>query len=176
MKSIFTSVIIGAVLFISGYACASERFSSTLFSVEIPAGMIADDKKDDALSLIFAGDNDIQKGTLSVSAKEGKIASFEDQWQKVRPVIIGDKTILFQKEVATSVLTWKAVGLKGQTGPLEMQNIIYYGVLNNVIYMMHYHCQLGRCDEIDAAFRTALDSFKPSGDIAQPNTPLEPSH
>lgn len=168
MKPIFSAVIavaVMAVIFISGYASASERFSSILFSVEIPTGMIIDEKKEDALSLIFAEDKDFEKGTLSVSARQGKVVSLEDQWQKVRPNIINEKTILFEKEVATPMMRWKTVGVKGRTGPVEMQNVTYYGVLNNVIYMLHYHCQSGSCEEINAAFLTVLNSFKPGGDM-----------
>lgn len=157
-----TAVIAGVLLLLCGSACASERYSSTHFSIEIPAGMITDDQKEDSISLVFAGDDELEKGTLAVSARKGEVTSLENQWQKVKPLMTNDKTVLFEKEVATPALTWKVIGINGRMGELETQSVTYYGVSDGVIYMLHYHCQEGRCNEIDDAFHKVLASFSPA--------------
>lgn len=161
MKLQLTATIFGGLLLLCSYTCAGEKFSSTLFSIEIPTGMIADDQKVDSISLAFAGDNELEKGTLSVSARKANVVSLEDQWLRVKPVITRNKLILYEKEVAASGLTWKTVGLKGQAGQAEMQSVVYYGIFNDVIYSLHYHCQEGRCEEINAAFHKVQNSFNP---------------
>ena len=87
MRIISIAIIAGIFIFYSSYAFASNKFSSGLFSIKIPTGMVADEKNENSISLAFTGDNELEKGTLSVSARKAKTASLEEQWQKVRPTI-----------------------------------------------------------------------------------------
>lgn len=174
MKFLISAVIACLLFLVDVCTYAGETFSAEHFSVEIPTGMIIDDKQEASIFLVFAGDADFERGILSVTAKKGKPTPIEAQWQKVRPLFTSNKTILFEKDEATPLLTWKTVGVSGKTGAFEIQDVAYYGVLNDTIYMLHYHCLLDRCTQIEAAFRKVLASLKPEETKGLPNTSLEP--
>ncbi len=155
MKSRFYAVIV-TFLFLTSVCAWADEFSTKLFSVEIPKGMKVDEQKEDSISLIFSGDDDLQKGTLSVSAKAGI-----DQWQKIKPTITAGKSLLFEKTENTPTITWQTLGVRGKVGQFESDSVAYYGVYKEVTYMLHYHCQQGRCSDIAAEFHNVLESFKP---------------
>lgn len=169
MKLILAIVIIGAAILTCDYVNANEIVADELFSVEIPSGMIADANTGNNLSLVFAGDSELKKGLLSVTARRGEPAPLEIQWQKVRSLLVNNKTILFEKEVVTPALTWKALGVEGKSDQSDLQDVEYYSVIDGVIYMLHYHCWVDRCGEIETAFRKVLATFKPVRDNAQFN-------
>jgi hypothetical protein len=156
------------LLLIPVCAWASDKVSTKHFSIEIPKGMIVDEKKEDSLSLVFSGHDNFEKGTLSVYAKTGK-----DQWNKIKPTLTAEKSMMFEKTEKTPLLTWKTIGVRGKVGQIESESVVYYGVLDNVTYMLHYHCQKGNCTDIETAFHDVLASFKPEIKT-EPNTPQEP--
>ena len=164
MKSLCCAGIV-AFLLLKTVCAWSEEFSTNFFSIEIPKGMKADEQKEDSISLIFSGDDHLQKGTISMSAKAGT-----DQWLEIKPTLTAGKSLLFEKTENSPTMTWRTIGVRGKVGPFESDSVVYYGVYKGVTYMLHYHCQQGRCSEIAAEFHNVLASFKPV-----PNTPQEPS-
>ena len=155
MKSKYSAAIVVFLLLTTVCAWA-DKLSTKFFSVEIPKEMKADEQKEDSISLIFSGDDNLQKGTLSVSAKVGT-----DQWQKIKPTITAGKLLLFEKTEETPTITWRTIGVRGKVGQFESDSVLYYGVYKGMIYMLHYNCQQGRCSEIAAEFQNVLASFKP---------------
>jgi hypothetical protein len=161
MKLLSSIVILCLSIICFSYAYADDIFYSKLFSVKIPKEMIIDDKKQDSLSLVFLNDIDLMRGTLSISAKKGKPGSLDNQWRKIEPILADNKTVVFERNVATAGLKWKTVGLIGKTGNYEIQDVIYYSVFNELIYMIHYHCPKTNCSEMESVFNKVLASFKP---------------
>lgn len=156
MKARFSAVLVTLLLLTTVCAAWADEFSTKFFSVEIPKGMKADEQKEDSISLIFSGDDDLQKGTLSVSSKTGT-----DQWQKIKPTITAGKLLLFEKTENTPTITWRTIGVRDKVGQFESDSVVYYGVYKEMTYMLHYHCQEGRCSEIATQFHKVLTSFKP---------------
>ncbi len=160
-KLLFSIVILCLSIICFSYAYADDIFCSKLFSVEIPKEMIVDDKNQNNISLVFKNDSDLRKGTLSISAKKGKPDLLDIQWRKIEPVLTGNKTVIFERNVATAGLKWKTIGLIGKTSDNEIQDVIYYSVFNDLIYMINYHCPKGNCYEMESVFNKVLASFKP---------------
>jgi hypothetical protein len=161
MKLLSSIVILCLSIICFSYAYADDIFYSKLFSVKIPKEIIIDDKKQDSLSLVFKNDSDLTKGTLSVSAKKGKPGVLDLQWRKIEPVLAGNKTVIFERYVSTAGLKWKTIGLIGKTSDYEIQDVIYYSVFNDLIYMINYHCPKDNCSEMESVFNKILASFKP---------------
>jgi hypothetical protein len=155
MKSIYAVAIV-AFLLLTTVCARADELSTEFFSIEIPKGMKIDEQKVDSISLIFSEDNDLQKGTLSVSVRPGT-----DQWQKIKPTITAGKSLLFEKTEETPTINWRTIGVRGNVGQFESDSVVYYGVYKEVTYMLHYHCQQGRCTEIATEFHNVFSSFKP---------------
>jgi hypothetical protein len=167
MKALSCALVI---LLCANFAIAKEeRFNAEHFAIIIPEGMTVDERGTDSIALVFEGDEELQNGTLSVSARESENpGTFEARWSRIRKLTIARKKVIFEREEEFSGLKWKVIAVCGKTGGCEIQDVLHYSFSEKVSYFMHYHCQPSNCGEIQNAFAKIQASFQPKSKQSGP--------
>ena len=170
MKQFVYIVLVISIVF-TGYAYAKDSiFKTDLFSIAIPDDMKIDDKSSDSVQLTFTDDHDLKKGVISILAgKSEEPGTLDSQWARVRSLTVSGKKVLYEKETIFAGLTWKVIAVSGKTGGIEVQDVVYYSVGNNAVYMLHYRCPTDKCKAMEIAVDNIISSYRLQVTVKQPD-------
>jgi len=131
--------------------------------------MRIDDKSSDSVQLAFIDDPELKKGVISILAgKSEEPGTLDSQWARVRSLTVSGKKVLYEKETKFAGLKWKLIAVSGMTGANEIQDVVYYSVGNNVIYMLHYRCPPDKCKAMEIAVEKIISSYRLQAAVKQP--------
>jgi hypothetical protein len=169
MKQFVYIVMVISIFFI-GYAHAKDLiFKTDLFSLAIPDNMTTDVKSSDSVQLIFIDDPDLKKGVISILAgKSEESGTLDSQWARVRSLTAKDKKVLYEKETNFAGLKWKVIAVSGKIDVIEVQDVVYYSVGNNAVYMLHYRCPTDNCKAMEIAVEKIISSYRLQANVKQP--------
>ena len=169
MKQFVYIMIVISLCFI-GYAHAKDlNFKADLFSIAIPDNMTIDVKSSDSVQLIFIDDPELKKGVISILAdKSEEPGTLDSQWARVKSSTANGKKVLYEKEIKFAGLKWKVIAVSGKTGVIEVQDVVYYSVGNNVIHMLHYRCPTDKCKAMEIAVEKIISSYRLQATVKQP--------
>ena len=170
MKQFIYIVLVIGLVFI-GYAHAKDPIYKTdYFSIAIPDNMKIDDKSSDSVQLNFIDDPDLKKGVISILAgKSEEPGTLDSQWARVKSATVNGKKVLYEKETKFAGLKWKVIAVSGKTGVIEVQDVVYYSVGNNVIHMLHYRCPTDNCKAMEIAVEKIISSYRLQATVKQPD-------
>jgi len=170
MKKFVYIVLVISIVF-TGYAHAKDSiFKTDLFSIAIPDNMKIDVKSSDSVQLIFIDDPELKKGVISILAgKSEEPGTLDSQWARVRSLTAKGKKVLYEKETKFAGLKWKVIAVSGKTGEIEVQDVVYYSVGNNAVYMLHYRCPTDKCKAMEISAEKIISSYRLQATVKQLN-------
>ena len=170
MKKFVYIVLVISIVLIE-YAHAKDSvFKTDLFSIAIPDNMKIDDKSSDSVQLTFIDDPDLKKGVISILAgKSEEPGTLDSQWARVRSLTVSGKKVSYEKETKFAGLKWKVIAVSGEKGVIEVQDVVYYSVGNNAVYMLHYRCPPDKCKAMEIAVDKIISSYRLQATVKQPD-------
>ncbi len=157
--ALFIILFMPALVLCENYV--GNKYSATLFSIEIPAGMKIDESDVNQICLVFDNDPDQALGTISVSSKSHKsIIDKDEAWQKIRSMTLSGRTMLSEGEVQFADRKWKSISVMDETGSCKVKSNAFYAFSQTATFSFHYHCDPSNCEKITDAFNKITSSLR----------------
>ena len=135
-------------------------FSTDLFSIEIPEKMDIDESDASKIALVFANDEKLGHGTISVSARRHKNDINQNEvWKRIRSAILNGRTLLNEGEVEFAGHKWKTISMVHATGDCQLTSYAFYTFSQKATFCITYLCKASHCERITNAFNQLTSSL-----------------